>query len=166
MKKFLIIAPLITPYLFSGTPSEGDTKPVPPISSITEEAVEMDTITFVESSPEFWQCTVVFYDDGSAVYSEFLDQDEPYAFRAVLSASRNNRIDQFSWYGSRCNCWVNVFYRSDFNGPNLGYWISDLDLGAENANSLELSRFQSYDFADEIWRTWNYVVSSYSIYCY
>jgi len=134
-----------------------DTKPVPPAPEVQDTEVQAE----ISRPPSnIWECNFDFYINGQQLYTELLSNDDTESYRRQIPQRYDNRIDEFSWEGTRCFCWV-VFYQSrQFQGLNIGFWTSG------ESGQTDLSNYNTYDFTDRRWERWDTVVSSYSIYCY
>ena len=107
-----------------------------------------------------WYCMFTFYKDSKPYYIEDLYHKQPKAFRTYFSSRADNMIDEFSWEGTRCNCWVVFYQNKNYKGLNFGAWTNT------EKGSRDLSNYITYDFKQRSWNVWDSFASSYSIYCY
>ena len=157
MKKLLFLFLVQSFILFAFTQlSNQDIKPIPPQGGNLPPPPK----TPKPKPPPRWECYFYFYDsNGKTLYSETLDEFDLADYRRSLSMSRDNKIAEFDWKGTRCNCWVVLYSAKFFQGYNMGFWTP------KNDGSYDLSNFNYYDEDDMEWDRWDQSVSSYSIYC-
>ena len=114
---------------------------------------------FTSAPPANWNCNFQFFNNGRSVFSNSVSRSNTQATRNSLG-SNDNRIDAFSWSGTRCFCWVVVYQLGSLRGLNVGLW-TDTTKG-----SYDLSKYITYDQSAKAWKFWDTIVSSYAIYCY
>jgi len=167
MKKILLFSATLSLFLLLASCQSEDTKPAPSApGNVNANAGSEETATvqslavMAPSPPQTWYCTISFYVRGKPYYTENIDQDNMNAYRGRLGSRADNRIAEFSWEGSQCNCWVVVYQTRYWQGINLGFWTGDYA-----SSNIDLGNYITWDSHDGAWEDWDKSVSSYAVYC-
>ena len=87
-----------------------------------------------------------------------------------LDKSNPNIVNNVSWTGSSCLCWVLMFDDVGYTGASVGFWTIENPTGSYDLttlNYLEDTDDVDDDLSDdEIYRQWNNAIGSYRIYCF
>ena len=123
------------------------------------------------SSTPTWTCAFNFTFDNVTVFSETLSNSLTAIQRTNFSSANNNRIDAFNWAGDSCFCWVLLYEDAFFNDNRVGLWVGTPggSLLLENflAEDTDLDFLEEIEVnADNRWNQWDFVLSSYRIYCF
>jgi len=127
-----------------------DTKKAPPAKTPTPPGY----------SSSKWYCTFTFYRDSDPYFIDDLYYGQTKAFRSYFGKRGDNMINEFSWEGTRCYCWVVFWANQKYGGNDVGIWVSS------NSGSYDLKNLITYGYSSQYWYEWDQYCSSYSVYCY
>lgn len=106
------------------------------------------------------RCQILLYATGTQVYNRTLTRTRARDSRATLSNRANNNIDVIAQSGE-CYCWVNLFDGRNYQGTNIGFWVS-----TSGEDEIWLSDYRTFNQQTRRWVQWDRAASSYWIDCY